>query len=138
MIRARSAIVRSSASGAGADEGVVDDAAGVGDLARSGGAATSASAAGGRAIGTTVGRGAAPGAEAGARPAPRARPLRPGRARFFWVGVALVALVAAGALWFDARRVQQALRTDVAQRLAGVEASISATAKAQTQLATDL
>jgi uroporphyrin-3 C-methyltransferase len=81
---------------------------------------------------------AAPGANVGARSAPRVRAARATSSRFLWVGIALLALVAAGALWFDARRVQQALRTDVAQRLAGVEASIAAAGKAQTQLATDL
>jgi hypothetical protein len=49
-----------------------------------------------------------------------------------------LALIAVFALWFDARRVQQALRTDVAQRLAGVEASLQASQKSQAQLATDL
>ena len=83
--------------------------------------------------------GAAPGSPASARPVPPARRVASaGRSRFLWVGVALLALVSAVALWVDARRVQQALRTDVAQRLAGVEASMQPLQKAQTQLATDL
>ncbi len=83
--------------------------------------------------------GAAPGSVASARPVPTVRrPRSDNRSRFLWVGVALLALVGAVALWIDASRVQQALRTDVAQRLAGVEASLQASQKAQTQLATDL
>jgi uroporphyrin-III C-methyltransferase len=82
--------------------------------------------------------GAASDTGAGARSAPRVRDARAGSSRFLWVGVALLALIAAIALWLDTRRVQQALRTDVAQRLAGVEASVLASGKAQTQLATDL
>ena len=41
-------------------------------------------------------------------------------------------------MWLDVRRTQQALRMEVAQRLAGVESSTQAAGKAQTQLATDL
>ena len=52
--------------------------------------------------------------------------------------VAVLALVAALAVWLDDRRTQKLLRTEVAQRLAEVEASTQAAAKAQTQLATDL
>jgi uroporphyrin-3 C-methyltransferase len=52
--------------------------------------------------------------------------------------IALLAVVAALAVWLDARRTQQQLRTEVAQRLAGVESSTQSAAKAQTQLATDL
>lgn len=63
---------------------------------------------------------------------------RGGSSRFLWIGVVLLALVVAIAVWLDARHAQQALRTDVAQRLAGVEASVQASGKAQTQLATDL
>ena len=63
---------------------------------------------------------------------------RLGAARFVWAAIALVALIGAAALWLDARRVQQALRADVAQRLAGVESSVAAAGKIQTQLATDL
>ncbi len=83
--------------------------------------------------------GAAPGPAAGARAAHTARsPARASRSRLAWAGFAVLALVAAVALWVDARRIQQALRTDVAQRLAGVEASLQPLQKAQTQLATDL
>jgi uroporphyrin-3 C-methyltransferase len=53
-------------------------------------------------------------------------------------GIAVLALLAALAMWFDTRRVQQALRIEVAQRLAGVEASTQAAGTAQTRLATDL
>jgi len=52
--------------------------------------------------------------------------------------VAVLALVAALAVWLDDGRTQKLLRTEVAQRLAEVEASTLAAAKAQTQLATDL
>jgi len=83
--------------------------------------------------------GGAPSPAASARPVHTARsPLRASRSRLVWAGVAVLALVAAVALWIDARRIQQALRTDVAQRLAGVEASLQPLQKAQTQLATDL
>jgi uroporphyrin-3 C-methyltransferase len=82
---------------------------------------------------------AAAGSAASTRPVyTTRRPANANRSRFLWVGVALLALVAAVALWIDGRRVQQALRTDVAQRLAGVEASLQPLQKAQTQLATDL
>ena len=54
------------------------------------------------------------------------------------VGVAVLAIVAALAVWLDGRRTQQTLRMDVAQRLAVVESSTQAAGKAQTQLATEL
>lgn len=53
-------------------------------------------------------------------------------------GFAALAIVAALAVWLDGRRTQQSLRTDVAQRLAGVESSTRAAGGAQTQLATEL
>jgi uroporphyrin-3 C-methyltransferase len=58
--------------------------------------------------------------------------------RTMLAGVALLAIVAALAVWLDGRRTQQALRLEVAQRLAGIESSTQASARAQTQLATDL
>jgi uroporphyrin-3 C-methyltransferase len=67
-----------------------------------------------------------------------ARSAGPGASRFLWIGVALIALAAALAVWLDARRAQQQLRTEVAQRLSAVDASVAASGKAQTQLASDL
>lgn len=61
-----------------------------------------------------------------------------GVSRAMLAAVALLAVVAALAVWLDVRRTQQQLRTEVAQRLAGVESSTQSAAKAQTQLATDL
>ncbi|MEO8304825.1 MAG: uroporphyrinogen-III C-methyltransferase [Betaproteobacteria bacterium] len=58
--------------------------------------------------------------------------------RTLLAGVALLAIVAALAVWLDTRRTQQQLRAEVAQRLAGVESSTQAAGKAQTQFATDL
>jgi uroporphyrin-III C-methyltransferase len=56
-----------------------------------------------------------------------------------WIAaVAVLAIVAALAVWLDNRHAQHMLRTEVAERLAGVEASTLAAGKAQTQLATDL
>ncbi len=52
--------------------------------------------------------------------------------------LAALAIVAALAVWFDHRRTEKLLRTEVAQRLAEVEASTQAAAKAQAQLAADL
>jgi uroporphyrin-3 C-methyltransferase len=79
---------------------------------------------------------------AGARPADdRAawRTAKPGGvSRILVAGIAALAVAAALAVWLDGRRTQQSLRTEVAQRLAGVEASTQAAGKAQTQLATDL
>jgi uroporphyrin-3 C-methyltransferase len=81
----------------------------------------------------------APDPAANVHAAPRVRAAeRAGSSRLLWIGVALVALVAAVAVWLDAKQTQQALRTDVAQRLAGVEALVQASGKAQTPLATDL
>jgi uroporphyrin-3 C-methyltransferase len=54
------------------------------------------------------------------------------------IGVGVLAVAAAVAVWFDGMRTQQALRIEVAQRLSGVEAATQATGRAQTQLATDL
>jgi uroporphyrin-III C-methyltransferase len=70
-----------------------------------------------------------------ATPAPaRVNPV----SRAVLAGIAVLAIVAAGAVWLDGRRTQQALRTEVAQRLAGVESSTRAAGAAQTQLATEL
>src|SRR6266536_6201637 len=86
---------------------------------------------------------AAPSAAAASPPAPLAQTARPpptrtGGASMWIAAVAGLASVAALAVWLDNRRAQQALRTEVAERLAGVEASTLAAGKAQTQLATDL
>jgi uroporphyrin-III C-methyltransferase len=78
------------------------------------------------------------GIAAGVSSPPLGRSAHPGTSRWLWVGIALIALAAALAVWFDARRAQQQLRTEVAQRLSGVEAAVAAEGKAQTQLASDL
>ncbi len=61
------------------------------------------------------------------------------RARGWWLtAVAAIAVAAAVAVWLDGRREQRALRIEVAERLAGVEAATQAAGKAQTSLATEL
>jgi len=79
---------------------------------------------------------------AGARPADDQaawRTAKPGGvSRIVVAGIAALAVAAAFAVWLDGRRTQQSLRTEVAQRLSGVEASAQAAGKAQMQLATDL
>ena len=75
---------------------------------------------------------------AGVASPPRARAPGPRSSRFLWAGIALIALAAALAVWFDARRAEQQLRTDVAQRLSGVESAVAAAGKTQTQLESDL
>jgi len=82
--------------------------------------------------------GTVPGAVPRAPTPPLARMARGNGSRFLWVGVALLALAGAAALWFDAKRAQQQLRTEVAQRLSGVETAVAASGKEQTQLASDL
>ncbi len=76
---------------------------------------------------------------AGAAAAPAA-PAKAGSGvtRLMLGGVAALAVVAALAAWQDARRTQQKLRTEVAQRLTAIEAATQAAAKGQTQLAADL
>ncbi len=54
------------------------------------------------------------------------------------IGVGALAIVAAVAFWLDARRTQQSMRMEVAQRLSGIESSTQAAGKAQTQLATEM
>ena len=49
--------------------------------------------------------------------------------------LAVVALVAVLAAWLDGRRVQREFRGEVAQRLAGIESSTTATAKSEVELA---
>jgi uroporphyrin-3 C-methyltransferase len=71
-----------------------------------------------------------PEATRGARPG--------GRARLIAAAVVALVIVLALASWLDARRTQQALREEVAQRLAGIETTTRATAAAQTQLGADL
>lgn len=55
--------------------------------------------------------------------------------RTFIAVLAACALVAALAAWFDGRRVQRQFRGEVAQRLAGIESSTTATAKSEIELA---
>ncbi|HET7033313.1 MAG TPA: uroporphyrinogen-III C-methyltransferase, partial [Casimicrobiaceae bacterium] len=78
------------------------------------------------------------GIAAGVSSPPLGRSARPSASRWLWVSVALIALAAALAVWFDARRAQQQLRIEVAQRLSGVETAVAAAGTAQTQLASDL
>jgi uroporphyrin-3 C-methyltransferase len=73
-------------------------------------------------------------------PAPTAGRAPPARAvsrRVFAVATALIAL-AVLATWLDGRRSSSNLRTEVAQRLAAVEAAGTAVGRAQGQAATDL
>lgn len=70
-------------------------------------------------------------------PAPRAA-FRAPVTRAVAAGIVVLAAVAALAVWLDGRRAHQTLRAEVAQRLAGVEGSVQAAGKAQTQLATEL
>jgi uroporphyrin-3 C-methyltransferase len=80
-----------------------------------------------------------PARESPAAPGPKAHGSRSGRVpRLVLGGVVALVIVLALASWLDARRTQQALRTEVAQRLAGIETATRATATAQTQLAADL
>jgi len=53
-------------------------------------------------------------------------------------GVIALAIAAAAVAWLDARRTQQLLRAEVAQRLADVDAATQVAGKAQSQIATEL
>jgi uroporphyrin-3 C-methyltransferase len=60
-------------------------------------------------------------------------------AKLWMIGAVLtVAVVAALVAWFFAERAQQAMRVEVAQRLAGIETSLQLTSKLETQLGSDL
>jgi len=74
------------------------------------------------------------GSAAGAMRADRPR----GVSRAVLAGIAVLAVAAAMAVWLDGRRAQQALRTQVAQRLTEIETATQAAGRAQTQLATEL
>jgi uroporphyrin-3 C-methyltransferase len=71
-------------------------------------------------------------------PPPTARAAKRSVASVLPVAIAVLAVAAALAVWFDGRRTQQALRLEVGQRLAGVESSTQAAGKAQTTLASEL
>jgi uroporphyrin-3 C-methyltransferase len=71
---------------------------------------------------------------ADAKPRGEPRPVT----RALVAGVAVLAIAAAVAVWLDGRRTQQALRTQVAQRLSELEAASQASGKAQTLMATEL
>jgi uroporphyrin-3 C-methyltransferase len=58
--------------------------------------------------------------------------------RALLAGVAVLAVVAALAVWLDGRRTTQALRVDVATRLDAIDAAAKVTATAQVQGATEL
>jgi uroporphyrin-3 C-methyltransferase len=73
-----------------------------------------------------------------AAPPPAPQAASAGASRWLVAAVAVLAIVAALAAWIDDRRDRQMLRAEVAERLAGIEASTHAAAKAQTQLASDL
>ena len=81
-----------------------------------------------------AGPASAVGSAAGAMRADRPR----GVSRAVLAGIAVLAVAAAMAVWLDGRRAQQALRTQVAQRLTEIETATQAAGRAQTQLATEL
>jgi uroporphyrin-3 C-methyltransferase len=54
------------------------------------------------------------------------------------LAIVVVLLVAIAAVWLDARHDSRVLRTDIAQRLAAIESSATASKAAQTQLASDV
>ena len=78
--------------------------------------------------------------EVGGTTPPAPAPHRPAATvtRTLLAAVAALAIVAALAVWLDGRRTMQALRADVATRLAGVDSAGKATAAAQVQAATEL
>lgn len=61
-----------------------------------------------------------------------------GATRAMLAAVAALAIVAALTVWLDARRMQQGLRGEVAQRLGALEVTTQGAGKAQTDLATEL
>jgi uroporphyrin-3 C-methyltransferase len=68
-----------------------------------------------------------------------ARAARPGSVTVpMLIGVAVLAVTVAAAVWFDGKRTQRALRLEVAQRLSEIESSAQAAAKSQAQIAADL
>ena len=71
-------------------------------------------------------------------PEMRGGPRRPPVSRALLIGVGVLAVVAALAVWLDGKRTQQRLRVEVAQRFTGIESATQAAGRAQTQLATDL
>jgi uroporphyrin-3 C-methyltransferase len=83
-------------------------------------------------------KGATPASDNRTAPMPAPRAARHSIAFVLPVAIAAVAVAAALAVWFEGRREQQALRMEVAQRLAGVESSTQAAGKAQTTLAAEL
>ena len=58
--------------------------------------------------------------------------------RIMLAGVVALAIAAAAVAWLDARRTQQLLRAEVAQRLGDVDAATQVAGKAQSQIATEL
>src|SRR5512137_403777 len=75
---------------------------------------------------------------AGAAVASTRRAAAAGGSRTLLAAVAVLAVVAALAVWLDGRRTTQALRADVAARLAAIDSAGKTTAAAQAQAATDL
>jgi uroporphyrin-3 C-methyltransferase len=87
-------------------------------------------------------------ASAAPGPSPEAPPVRPepGRTAAAGSGVSkrllaatlVVAILVAGAVWLDDRRARQDLRADIARRLSAVDTASQASARTESQLATDL
>src|SRR5689334_12514074 len=63
---------------------------------------------------------------------------RAGVTRAMLIGAVIIAVTAAALAWIDVRRTQQMLRTEVAQRLADVDAATQTMGKTQSQLASEL
>jgi uroporphyrin-3 C-methyltransferase len=76
--------------------------------------------------------------EGAAPPAGYGGTARRGAPRWALAAVALLAVAAAVAAWLDGRRVDNALRTEVAQRLTAIESNAQTLAGVQTSLATTL